>query len=287
MAGKADIAMHYDEDIKLFAEMLGPSLAYSCGNWEDTTNLDAAQDAKLAKLLHFAGAVQNETSIMDIGCGWGSIPQWLNRHNWNNTYTGITISDAQATYATTHCTVNQSMVRADCFDYLNETHGQADCAVSIGAFEHFASPADYKKGVHIERYRHFFDLVHRNVNGGLGLQTIVVRKKMDPLDTVGRTSVLRFLLHISRYIFPNSLLPSVDDMMIAAESRYRIEEIDVHSDNYAKTCAAWLCRLEAAKDRIEPKLFSQHATYLKLCIDHFNDGYLGLAQVSLTPKGPT
>lgn len=285
MAGKNDIAFHYDEDVAFFERMLGPTLAYSCANWENASNLDQAQDTKLKKLISFSGAQKDNGSILDIGCGWGSLPLWLKRQGWKNQYFGITISAAQAAYNHAFVDGKTAFILDDCFNALaSDQLPRYDHAVSIGAFEHFASPEDYKNSRHLDRYSQFFDLVREKVSGGLGLQTIVVRKKIAPEDRVGTARVLRFLFYISKNIFPNSLLPSASDLLQVAEKHYDIQHYDLHSDNYAKTCAAWLERLENQKDMIRPDLFSKYQKYLKLCIDHFNDEFIGLAQVSLMPK---
>lgn len=62
--------VHYNLWNKLFEKMLGPSMAYSCGYWRETKNLDDAQTAKydlICKKLH----LKNGMKVADIECRVG------------------------------------------------------------------------------------------------------------------------------------------------------------------------------------------------------------------------
>ena len=62
---------HYDKGNVLYQTMLDKYLTYSCGYWKAASNLDEAQQAKLAltcEKLQLKPGMQ----VFDIGCGWGS-----------------------------------------------------------------------------------------------------------------------------------------------------------------------------------------------------------------------
>jgi len=70
-------AAHYDTDPALFRAMLGPTMQYSCGWWQDVpvrdaTGLDEAQRNKMEMICRKLGLEPGMT-VLDIGCGWGSL----------------------------------------------------------------------------------------------------------------------------------------------------------------------------------------------------------------------
>lgn len=71
--------LHYDLGNDLYEAMLDPSMAYSCGYWPVAQSLAQAQEAKLdlicQKLQLKAGM-----TLLDIGCGWGSLMLFAARH---------------------------------------------------------------------------------------------------------------------------------------------------------------------------------------------------------------
>ncbi|MFN2352855.1 MAG: class I SAM-dependent methyltransferase, partial [Kiritimatiellia bacterium] len=60
---------------------------------------------------------------------------------------------------------------------------------------------------------------------------------------------------ISKYIFPNSMLPSAAQIATAAERRFVIEDWHNLGPNYDKTLMAWHARFQAAWPGLEGKPF--------------------------------
>lgn len=67
---------HYNFDNGMFEFMLGPTMNYSCGYWLGADNLDASQEAKM-ELIARKLYLEPGMSVLDIGCGWGSLARWL------------------------------------------------------------------------------------------------------------------------------------------------------------------------------------------------------------------
>jgi cyclopropane-fatty-acyl-phospholipid synthase len=68
---------HYELPAEFFELFLGPRLKYSCGYWEDgASDLAASEEAMLALCCERAG-LRDGMSVLDLGCGWGSLALWI------------------------------------------------------------------------------------------------------------------------------------------------------------------------------------------------------------------
>lgn len=287
MASREDIEHHYDDDPEIFRAVLGPTMIYSCANWEARDDLEGAQIAKVEQILDFAGIRAETGSVLDIGCGWGGVLRLLaERLPMAKCLDGVTISATQARHATAWVARDQRVriFHDDVFEAHRWARGPYDAAISIGAFEHLASPALHAAGTHLDRYRTFFDIVRTHVRGALGLQTIVVRRAMRDLPVEARRDLIRFLLFISKRVFPNSLIPRLEDIEAATRDRYRIERCAVGSDNYRRTLGAWRANLHARRAELPEGTFALFDRFFDVGEEQFAAERLGLAQLSLTPR---
>ncbi|EIO0875103.1 class I SAM-dependent methyltransferase, partial [Salmonella enterica subsp. enterica serovar Bredeney] len=92
---------HYDLGNDLFSRMLDPYMQYSCAYWKDADTLEAAQQAKL-KLICEKLQLQPGMRVLDIGCGWGGLSQYMATH-YGVSVVGVTISAEQQKMAQTRC----------------------------------------------------------------------------------------------------------------------------------------------------------------------------------------
>ncbi|MBS0557492.1 MAG: cyclopropane fatty acyl phospholipid synthase, partial [Proteobacteria bacterium] len=184
---------HYDTGNDLFQAMLGKRLVYSCGYWKDAQDLDAAQEAKL-DLVYRKLQLKPGLRVLDIGCGWGEALKFA-AERYGVTGVGITVSHAQAQFARTLCKGLPIEIRVQDYRQLNE---KFDRSFSIGMFEH----------VGVKNYRTYFEVKRRCLaDDGLALLhcigSNVSSNHTDPW--------------IAKYIFPNSMLPSAEQIAAARE----------------------------------------------------------------------
>src|SRR5690606_8781710 len=92
---------HYDLDNELFAAMLDPTMAYSCGYWR---NAEILHEAQLAKLDLVCRKLELEPGmrVLDIGCGWGSFT-WYAAQHYGVAVDGVTVSVEQQKFAQQRC----------------------------------------------------------------------------------------------------------------------------------------------------------------------------------------
>ncbi|MBN2329594.1 MAG: cyclopropane fatty acyl phospholipid synthase [Candidatus Omnitrophica bacterium] len=206
---------HYDKGNELFKAMLDPTMTYSCGYWNNAKKLEEAQRNKLdlicRKLMLSPGM-----SILDIGCGWGSfLKHAASRYAVRGT--GITVSKNQIEWAKESC--KGLPVEFLYSDYRN-IQGEFDRIVSIGMIEH----------VGYKNYRVYMESVDRHLkhDGIFLLHTIGGGRSQIATDP-----------WIDKYIFPNSLIPSIAQIGKAVEDLFVMEDWHNFGLDYDKTLMSW------------------------------------------------
>lgn len=217
---------HYDLDGTVFEQMLGPTMAYSCGYWARARNLDEAQRDKLDLVCRKLGLSEG-MSLLDIGCGWGSLMRHAAEHHGVQV-TGLTISREQAQWAKQR--LRSLPVRVELLDYRTfnrEGTQRFDCVASVGMFEHVGH----------KNHEAFFATLQRCLApGGLALVHTIGKNRAG-----GQTDAW-----IDRRIFPNGALPSAGELASSAERRFVIEDWHNFGADYDRTLMAWHERFEAA-----------------------------------------
>ena len=136
--------------------------------------------------------------LLDIGCGWGGLAKYV-AGQYGCAVVGLTISRAQQEYAERFC--RGLDVQIELRDYREKIRGRFDRVVSVGMVEH----------VGLKNYRAY------------------LRAAADSLGEEGRflcqgignpISNLQIDPWIRRYVFPNSLLPSLSRLTRAAEGLF-------------------------------------------------------------------
>ncbi len=256
---------HYDLGNDLFRFMLDRRMNYSCAWWSNAEDLDSAQEAKLdltcRKLMLEPGM-----RVLDIGCGWGGFILYAASH-FDVEATGVTVSREQVDH------VRQSAgnlpVRVELMDY-RDIEGTFDRVVSIGMFEH----------VCVENYPTFMDVVHRCLaDDGLFL-----------LHSIGGTESVRDVdPWISKYIFPNSMLPSAAQIAAAAEKRLFLEDWHCFGPHYDRTLMTWYDNFrqnwETLRRRYDDRFFRMWSYYLLSCAGSFRARRLQLWQILFSKYG--
>jgi cyclopropane-fatty-acyl-phospholipid synthase len=256
---------HYDIGNDLFRLMLDSRMNYSCAWWPNADDLDTAQESKLdlacRKLMLEPGM-----RVLDIGCGWGAFVLYAAAH-FQVEAVGVTVSREQVEYA--RQLVGDLPVRFELKDY-RDIEGTYDRVISIGMFEH----------VCVENYPVFMESVHRCLaEDGLFL-----------LHTIGSTESVRDVdPWISKYIFPNSMLPSVRQIAAAAERHLFLEDWHCFGPHYDATLMAWYDNFcsnwEKIRDRYGERFFRMWSYYLLSCAGSFRARRLQLWQILFSKYG--
>jgi cyclopropane-fatty-acyl-phospholipid synthase len=256
---------HYDLGNDLFEAMLGKRMVYSCAYWAHADNLDDAQEAKL-DLICRKLALRPGQRILDIGCGWGEALKFA-AERYGVSGVGVTVSKEQAAYARELCHGLPVEIRLQDYRDLDEPF---DAILSVGMFEHVGG----------KNYRTWFEVARRCLRkDGLVL-----------LHTIGSNGAPgRPDPWIDKYIFPNSVIPSMSQVAGALEELFIVEDWHNFGADYDRTLMAWRANVEAAW----PKLASRYDErfrrmwnfYLGCSAGVFRSRRDQLWQLTLSPHG--
>jgi cyclopropane-fatty-acyl-phospholipid synthase len=256
---------HYDIGNALYQRMLDRRMTYTCGYWETAHTLDEAQEAKLdlaCRKLELKAGMR----VLDIGCGWGSWAKYA-AENYGVEVVGITVSKAQAELGREMCAGLPVEIRLQDYREVNE---KFDAIVSLGMFEH----------VGYKNYRTYMEIAHRCLEGdGLFM-----------LHTIGgNRSVTSIDPWTDKYIFPNSMIPSIKQIGAAIENLFVMEDWHNFSADYDRTLMAWHENFERHWDTLKPDYDETfHAMwryYLLACAGAFRARENQLWQLVLSKRG--
>jgi cyclopropane-fatty-acyl-phospholipid synthase len=272
-ASSEAIAWHYDAGNAFYALWLDESLTYSCGLFAgETTTLGEAQERKL---MHHADAVEAraDSHILDVGCGWGSMLSWLHRHRRAGRAVGLTLSRAQAEHVA-QLALPRTEVRVESWE-AHVPRDAYDGIVTIGAFEHFASPSasDEEK---LAGYRRFFRQCHGwlRPGGRLSLQSIVY-------ENATRAELNAF---IRDSIFPESDLPRAADLLLAAQGLFELRQLESRPEHYVRTLRSWLANLRRRRAEavalVGEETVKRYERYFQLSMIGFHTRRMGLCRAT-------
>jgi cyclopropane-fatty-acyl-phospholipid synthase len=131
-------AQHYEVPAAFFARVLGPNRKYSsCFYKEPKSTLQEAEEEALRQTVAHADLADGQ-SILELGCGWGSLSLWMARQFPHSEVTAVSNSNAQREYVKAEAAArglkNLRVVTADMNGY--EPPRQLDRIVSVEMFEH-------------------------------------------------------------------------------------------------------------------------------------------------------
>jgi len=248
-------------------------MVYTCAYYRDPDGkLEQAQADKLELVCRKLELQPGET-LLDIGCGWGSLAIWAAQHHGVRAH-GVTLSRAQADYATERIRREglSNSCRVDHLDYRDlPAEASYDKVAAVGVIEH----------VGIANYPAFFAGVRDRLHdGGLYLNHGIAHE-----FHWKRTSQSEFL---ARHVFPNGDLAGLSQTLTEIE-RADLEILDVEGLrlHYARTCRHWVERLRARADEARAlageRIYRTWLLYLTCSAVAFESGSIGLYQV-LTRK---
>jgi cyclopropane-fatty-acyl-phospholipid synthase len=250
---------HYDLGNTLYQWMLDKGMNYSEGYWENAEDLEEAQRDKMAlicqKLKLKAGM-----RLLDVGCGFGGLVKYAAEH-YGVSAVGITISQKQYEYAKKICAHLPVDIRFQDYRDLNE---KFDRIASLGMFEHVGP----------KNYRTYMQKIHQCLeDNGLFL-----------MRTIGNVATcISNDEWLNKYIFPNSMIPSIAQIGKATEGLLLMKEWVNRSSDYDKTLMVWYdnfnAHWEELKTEYDERFYRMWHYYLLSCAGIFRAQHMQLWQI--------
>ncbi len=259
MAERDELEFTYSLIDRIFRLSLGELADFSGAKYDGDFSL-ALEQAQRRKHEYVADQIGIEPGrrVLDLGCGWGPLLDFIRRRG--ATGVGVSLSSAQVAACRRH---GLDVRLHDARSVTHESYGRFDAVASLGAFEHFCSPEEYRAGRQEEIYRDLFAKIAGMLpdSGRLYLQTMVFGRNMIEIDAVDidapRDSDAWYLA-LMGYQFPGSWLPlGWDQIVQCAQPDFRLVSSSNGRLDYIETIRQWRRRFA------EPSL---RKTLLKLTL---------------------
>jgi cyclopropane-fatty-acyl-phospholipid synthase len=276
---RKNIAYHYDLGNDFYRAWLDPGMTYSSAVFAAPLSaeepLEAAQARKLHLLLDRLDLRPGD-SLLDIGCGWGSLAEVAAR-DYGARATGLTLSAEQRNYAEARLAEAGLAGRAsiELRDY-RDAEGQYDAVASVEMAE--AVGQDY--------WPSYLEAIARLLRPGgrAALQFISIREPLFEAYAANAD-------FIQTYIFPGGMLVSEARFRALAEALgLEWRDREGYGLHYAETLKRWRAGYEAAVEegRLPPGFDEPFHRlwlyYLMYCEGGFRGGGIDVVQVTLVKR---
>ncbi|SDR22324.1 class I SAM-dependent methyltransferase [Thermostaphylospora chromogena] len=240
----AAIRHHYEVSNEFYRLLLGPTMMYSGGYWEDGEDLRAAHDiAQERKIDVFAelGRAKGAARVLDIGSGWGTLLNRLTTVHGVEHAVGVTLSRTQADH-TASLGNPRIEVRVESWED-HHTDRPYDAAFCVNALEHFVL-ASLPPRERIKRFQAFFDKCHSLLRPGGRLVLHVMTVERPPL----RRELIDDLKFLQREEFAGCYIPHLHELAATCEGSFEVIEIRNEREAFSRACRVWLQNLAERRE---------------------------------------
>jgi len=261
---KRNIHAHYDLGNDFYDQWLDPTMSYSSAMFDAGDDLEAAQRRKWTRLGERLG---NSETVLEIGCGWGSLADYLAQRGAK--VTAISLSDEQLAWARERQHPSIDFRKQDYRDVAEKF----EAIVSVEMVE----------AVGREYWPSYFDCIANCLkpSGRAAIQYISIDD--DLFDSYAASADF-----IQAYIFPGGLLIRTSEFRaLAAERGLSWEDQQDFGLDYARTLKIWRERFDAAVDQgrlpdgFDARFARLWRFYLMYCEGGFRGGGINVHQVTL------
>ena len=231
---------HYEVPPEFYELVLGERFKYSCCFWdEDTNDLDHAEINAL-EITCKRAMLNDGQAILDMGCGWGSLSLWIAENYPNTSVLSVSNSKTQKLFieniAKSKNLTNIHVITEDMKEF--NTDKKFDRIVSLEMFEH------------MKNYKKLFNRVSSWLkDDGLFFMHIFCHKTV-PYEFIdnGPNDWM------SRHFFTGGIMPSDDLPLFFQDDLSIMKRWRWNGNHYAKTCNAWLKKMDSQESTVMPVL---------------------------------
>jgi cyclopropane-fatty-acyl-phospholipid synthase len=230
-------AQHYEVPSAFFAKVLGPNRKYSsCFYKESASTLQEAEEESLRQTVEHAD-LHDGQSILELGCGWGSLSLWMARQFPNAQVTAVSNSQSQRLYIEAEAAVR----------------GLKNLRVTTQDMNVFDPQQKFDRIVSVEMFEHMMnwrELMTRaqswlKPDGRFFLHIFTHRAGAYRFDPADREDWIARLLISSRVMPSHHLIRQYADLF-EVEKEWRWS-----GTHYQRTALDWLSNVDRHREEIE------------------------------------
>ncbi len=217
---------HYEVPAEFFGLALGARRKYSCCFYENAGDtLDQAEVAALKRTVENAGLVDGQT-ILELGCGWGSLSLYMAEHFPNSCIVAVSNSASQRAH----------------IEGVAKARGFKNLAVRTANMTEFDPQAHFDRIVSVEMFEHmsnWHELLTRTrswlkPDGRLFMHIFTHRDRSYRFDHRDQAD------WIAQHFFTGGIMPS-HELIHRFSDIYKVEaEWKWNGRHYEKTAKHWL-----------------------------------------------
>ncbi|KAL3361066.1 hypothetical protein AABB24_014132, partial [Solanum stoloniferum] len=237
-------SQHYELPTSFFKIVLGKHLKYSCCYFKNKLSTLEDAEKEMMELYCERSQLKDGHTVLDVGCGWGSLSLYIAQKYSACKVTGICNSVTQKAHIEEQCRElqlqNLEIIVADISTF--EMEESYDRILSIEMFEHMKNYGDLLKKM--SRWM-----------------------KADSLLFVHYFCHKAFAYHfedvndddwITRYFFSGGTMPSANLLLYFQDDVSVVNHWLVNGKHYAQTSEEWLKRMDENKSSIKPIMESTY-----------------------------
>ena len=221
---------HYEVPSSFFENVLGENLKYSSGYWPKNDMTLNESELAMLKLSVERAKLRDGQSVLELGCGWGSLTCFMAERYPSSSITAVSNSKDQKKYIEKRCKKNGiknvNVITADMNEF--QTDIKFDRVVSIEMFEH------------MRNYKSLLSRIHNwlNDNGKLFIHIFSHKSLVYPFEDNKEADWM------AREFFSGGMMPS-HDLLLYFQDDLKIEETwRMPGSHYEKTSIAWLNKMD-------------------------------------------
>jgi cyclopropane-fatty-acyl-phospholipid synthase len=265
---RAVIAGHYDLPVSFYRLILDPAMAYSCGYWTSDGpgyGLADAQRDKLDLVSQKLGLGPG-TSLLDMGCGWGSLTVHAAQHRQAQV-TAVTLSAEQGGYTRERLRGLGLADRARVLnqDYRDTTGGPYDAVASLEMGEHVGA----------DGYPAFCASLRRLLRPG---GRLLIQQMSRGANAPGGGAFIESYVTADMHMRPVG-----ETVGLLEEAGLEVLGVQALRPHYVRTIRAWLGNLEENLPAVEAIIGRERARMWRLYLAGgalaFEEGRMGVDQI--------
>jgi cyclopropane-fatty-acyl-phospholipid synthase len=269
---RAAISHHYDQSNAFYRLILDPSMAYSSGYWDPSsqdTTLEQAQRDKLDRICRKIGLDEKtDMRLLDVGCGWGSLSLHA-AERYGARVVGVTLSAEQKCYVDAAIAERGlgDRVEIRVQDYRTITDGPFDAAASIEMGEHVGQ----------RNYPTYARILHSCVRPGA---RVLVQQMSRHGNHPGGGPFIESFIAPDMYMRPLG-----QTIALLEESGLETVAVEAMREHYVRTVDAWIDNFESHWDAVTELIGEEAARVWRLYLAGgrlaFAQGRMGVDQILL------